>query len=457
MIFNQFQFLFIFLPAVLITFNAPRCEAARPYVLIAASMIFYGFSGIEHALVLASGILWVGCVSIPTAAVGSRAHLVVAVVPPLLALFYYKYLGFFIREVIGIDAGSSSETFDLFANILLPAGISFFTFQLVSFAVDRYRGDIEKAPNLRDFALYISFFPQLVAGPILRFRQVADALAGLQTFRLPIAGTSKAIAYVCLGLAAKVLIADTLNNYQAPLVAEPGAISSLGGLYIVFAYSFQIYFDFYGYSLIAIGLGIFFGFDFPKNFDRPYAALNPREFWRRWHMTLSYWIRDYLYMPLGGNRSYVCNILIVFTVCGLWHGAGWTFIVWGLYHGALVVAYRFTAPVWDQASRLLQRAATFTLISFGWILFLFDFQGIGNFAYSLAGLSPATVANPSLEMWIGLLIATFICFGVDFEAIAEDLSESRARSVFRSTVFAFLFVATLMFLDRSQTFIYFRF
>lgn len=457
MIFNQFAFLFIFLPTALIAFNAPRCESARPYVLIAASFIFYGYSGIEHAIVLACGVLWIYGVSCPANAVGSRVRLVIAVAPPLLALFYYKYLGFFIREVIGIDAGSSSETFDLFANILLPAGISFFTFQLVSFAVDRYRGDIGKAPSLRDFALYISFFPQLVAGPILRFRQVADALAGLQTFRLPMARTSTAIAYVCLGLAAKVLIADTLNNYQAPLVAEPGAISSLGGLYVVFAYSFQIYFDFYGYSLIAIGLGTLFGFDFPKNFDRPYAALNPREFWRRWHMTLSYWIRDYLYMPLGGNRSYVRNILIVFAVCGLWHGAGWTFIVWGLYHGALVVAYHVAAPAWDRVPRLVQRAATFTLVSIGWILFLFDFRGVRDFALSLAGLNPATAADPSLEMWIGLLVAALVCFRVDFEAIAENLSASPARSALRTTGFAFLFVATLMFLDRSQTFIYFRF
>jgi len=456
-IFNQFGFLFIFLPAALIAFSAPRCEAARPYVLIAASLIFYGYSGIEHALVLVCGILWVYCVSSPTTAVGSRARLVAAIVPPLLALFYYKYLGFFIREVIGIKAAGSSETFNLFANILLPAGISFFTFQLVSFAIDRYRGDIGKAPTLRDFALYISFFPQLVAGPILRFHHVADALAGLRAFRLPKQRTSKAIAYMCLGLAAKVLIADTLNDYQAPLVAYSGAISPVAALYVVFAYSFQIYFDFYGYSLIAIGLGTLFGFDFPKNFDRPYVALNPREFWRRWHMTLSYWIRDYLYLPLGGNCSYTRNIVIVFAICGLWHGAGWTFIVWGLYHGVLVVAYHLGAPAWDRVPRLLQGAATFTMVSLGWILFLFDFRGVGDFAFSLAGLNPVTVADPSLEMWIGLLVSALICFRVDFEAIAENLRGNQAQSAFRTVGFAFLFVATLMFLDRSHTFIYFRF
>lgn len=457
MIFNQFGFLFLFLPAVLGAFFLPRCEAARPYLLVAASLVFYGYSGIEHAVVLVCGILWVYAVSSSAKVVHNRARLAVAIVPPLLALFYYKYLGFFIRDVIGIAEGESSETFNLFANILLPAGISFFTFQLVSFAIDRYRGDIEKAPALRDFALYISFFPQLVAGPILRFHQVADAIARLRTFRLPVERTSKAIAYVCLGLTAKVLIADTLNDHQAPLIAEPGAISTVTALYVVFAYSFQIYFDFYGYSLIAIGLGTLFGFEFPKNFDLPYSSLNPREFWRRWHITLSYWIRDYLYLPLGGNRAYARNILIVFALCGLWHGAGWTFIVWGLYHGALVAAYHFGAPTWNRMPQLLQVAATFVLVSLGWILFLFDFQGVQDFALSLAGLSQPAVADPSGEMWIGLLVAALVCFRVDFEAIAENLSVAPARSALRTAGFAALFVATLMFLDRSHTFIYFRF
>lgn len=458
MIFNQFGFLFVFLPLVMIVFNAPRCEGIRPYLLIVASLVFYVYSGVEHTVVLSAGIVWVYCLSRVDSIVGNRTRLCITIVPPAVALFYYKYLGFFVREIIGIEVtAGGGEKFDLFANILLPAGISFFTFQLISFAIDRYRGEIREFPAFRDFALYISFFPQLVAGPILRFHHVADALARLKTFRLPQERISKAIGYVCLGLAAKVLIADTLDDYQAPLVAAPGGLPPVGALYVVFAYSFQIYFDFYGYSLIAIGLGTLFGFDFPRNFDRPYEALNPRDFWRRWHITLSYWIRDYLYLPLGGNEKYARNILIVFALCGLWHGAGWTFIAWGLYHATLVILYHVADPVWNRLPKVLQRGATFTLVSLGWILFLFDFQGVMDFAASLAGLNPATVAAPGLEAWISVLVAALVCFRVHFEAVAENLRRGRAASAVRTTAFSCLFVATLLFLDRSHTFIYFRF
>ncbi|MFQ5763502.1 MAG: MBOAT family O-acyltransferase [Rhodospirillales bacterium] len=457
MIFNQFEFLFLFLPAVLIAFNAPRCGGLRPLLLVSASFVFYGLSGIEHAVVLATGIVWVYLWTRGDAIVGSKAWLVIAVVPPVGALFYYKYLGFFLRELVGADIATGGETFELFANIVLPAGISFFTFQLVSFAIDRYRDEIDNVPRLELFALYISFFPQLVAGPILRYRHVADGLARLSRFSLSSERASKAIGYICLGLAAKVLIADTLSNYQAPLIDMPGGLSVTASVFVVFAYSFQIYFDFYGYSLIAIGLGALFGFDFPKNFDRPYEALNPRDFWRRWHLTLSYWIRDYLYLPLGGNEAYARNILIVFALCGLWHGAGWTFIVWGLYHAALVVLYHITRSAWNQVPDLVQTAATFILVSLGWVLFLFDFQGVGDFTLSLLGLNPVTVADPTLEMWAALAVAALICFRARFESIAESLEERLIASMARTAGFAGLFVVTLLFLDRSQTFIYFRF
>ena len=457
MIFNQFEFLFVFLPLVLIAFFWPRCNGLRPYLLITASFVFYGLSGLEHAIVLAAGILWVYVCARTDKIVQNEIWLFATVTPPVAALFYYKYLGFFMRDVFGIYPAQGSEVFDLFSNIILPAGISFFTFQLVSFAIDRYRGDIAKVPALPQFALYISFFPQLVAGPILRFHQVAQSLSQLREFSLSQERASKAIGYICLGLAAKVLIADTLNNYQVLLVATPGGLSSVSAVYVIFAYSFQIYFDFYGYSLIAIGLGTLFGFDFPKNFDRPYEALNPQDFWRRWHKTLSYWIRDYLYLPLGGNKAYARNILIIFVVAGLWHGAGWTFIVWGLYHAALVVLYHFTRPLWDDFPALIQKVSTFLLVSLGWVLFIFDFQGVGEFSFSLLGLNAVTVQNPPLEAWVGLAIAAVVCFGSNFETLAENIRREFRISAVRTAGFAGLLVTTLFFLDRSHTFIYFRF
>ena len=438
-------------------FYLPGARALRPYLLIGASFVFYGLSGMEHAMVLLAGILWVYFMVRSDAITGNLPRLVIAVVPPVAALFYYKYLGFVIRQFLDLENGVPDESFDMFANIVLPAGISFFTFQLVSFAIDRYRGHVPELPRFRHFMLYVSFFPQLVAGPILRFHQVEESLRRLREFNLPFCEASKAIGYICLGLAAKVLIADSLSNYQAPLVADPGGLSAIAGIYVVLAYSFQIYFDFYGYSLIAIGLGALFGFQFPKNFDRPYEALNERDFWRRWHLTLSYWIRDYLYLPLGGNERYLRNILIVFVLCGLWHGAGWTFIVWGLYHAVMVLCYHLTARWWDLAPRLVQQAVTFALVSLGWILFLFDFSEVRLFADSLLGIASVTQPDPGLEMWAMLILAAWACFGLRFEAMAETLKDGTTATLRRSAGYALLFVAVLIFLDRSQTFIYFRF
>ena len=223
------------------------------------------------------------------------------------------------------------------------------------------------------------------------------------------------------------------------------------------AYSFQIYFDFFGYSLTAIGLGLLFGFHLPQNFARPYEAANPREFWRRWHMTLSFWIRDYLYVPLGGNGHYVRNILIVFAICGLWHGAGWTFIVWGLFHGALVVIYHQFGSAWDRLPRLVQQAGTFTLVSLGWCLFQFDFSELDAFLASLSGLSAVRQEDPNAEMWLMLGLSAMACFGFPVERWTEALRAGRWASAVQTAAAATMLVASLLFFDRSGTFIYFRF
>jgi alginate O-acetyltransferase complex protein AlgI len=456
MIFNDFAFLFLFLPAVLAVFFLPPLRWARPWTLLLASFVFYGLSGLEHAIALAAGIVWVYLISGSKGAAGNRLRLLAAIILPALALIYYKYTGFLIASLFGIDA-SAGEDFSLFRNVVLPAGISFFTFQLIAFAIDRYRGDVPNVPRFGLFALYVSFFPQLVAGPILRYHEVDAPLHGLRSFRLAASAAAQAIALIALGLAAKVLIADTLHHYIAAWRAQPGALGSVTAIYVLFAYSFQIYFDFYGYSLAAIGLGMLFGFSFPDNFRRPYEALNPREFWRRWHRTLSYWIRDYLYMPLGGNERYRRNIVIIFAACGLWHGAGWTFVIWGLYHAALVLAYHAGAKRWDALPRLVQIVITFVLVSAGWTLFMFDFAGIAAFARSLAGFGTAQLAGPSPEHWAFLAIATAVCFVPSFEAMARRAGEVGRASLARAAGYACLAVAVMVFIDRSQDFIYFRF
>ena len=210
--------------------------------------------------------------------------------------------------------------------------------------------------------------------------------------------------------------------------------------------------------MVAIGLGKIFGFDFPANFTRPYSAANPRDFWRRWHITLSYWIRDYIYRPLGGNRHYLLNIAIVFAIAGLWHGAGWTFIVWGLYHAALVIGYHLSARWWDRLPMLVQQAANFTLVSIGWLLFVFSWADLAQFATSIThAFNGAGGLGTSLEMWLVVAIAALVCFGVHFERLIHADPRSLLHTASYSAGLGVLLVTTFMFIDRSQSFIYFRF
>lgn len=444
MIFNDFAFLGIFLPATLMAFHlAPRLW--RRDVLLLAGLVFYGVSGLEHLAVLVLGMAWTYALSCGPTFVGSRWRLSLAIAGPLIALAWYKYARFFAANV--------GAEFSLLQHVLLPAGISFFTFEFISYAIDRYRGRIQEPPGFRPFALYVSFFPHLVAGPILRFPEVAEPIARLAEFRLGRRDVEEAIGFIALGLAAKVLLADSLDNLAAPLAAEPGALRTSAAAYVTLAYSFQIYFDFYGYSLVAIGLGKLFGFRLPDNFRRPYESLNPRDFWRRWHMTLSFWIRDYLYLPLGGNRAYRRNILIVFALCGLWHGAGWNFIAWGLWHALLVLGYGAAAPLWDRMPALVQRAATFLLVSLGWLLFLYDFDGAWRLAQSLLGLGSGDGPQATPWMWAMLGVAALCCFAVHPERLAEG---PRRRAGYTLALAASFFGAVLFF-DQSQSFIYFRF
>ncbi len=456
MIFNQYAFVFAFLPLVLVAFYFPRAATLRVPILVVASFAFYSVSGFQHAVMLFAVIVWVYFLTRAPTVKGSRIRLIATITPPLLALIYGKYLGFLLSSFLAIT-NLPSEPFGIFENILLPAGISFYTFHLLSFAIDRYRGDIPESPPFERFTAYIAFFPQLVAGPIVRYHQMGGYLERLPQFRLTTEDAARGIAHICIGMTAKVLLADTLDAHLAAYVADPGSLSVLTSLYVVAAYSFQIYFDFFGYSLVAIGLGLLFGIRLPQNFDRPYEARNPREFWRRWHMTLSFWIRDYLYIPLSGNRRYVRNILIVFAICGFWHGAGWTFLAWGVFHGVLVVVYHRFSRVWDSLPILLQQGLTFALVSLGWTLFLFDFSELRQFMISLAGLAPVHQADPNIGMWTMLAIAALACFAFPYERWAEGIGDGRLTVLARTAGCAIMLVWTLLFFDRSSDFIYFRF
>ncbi len=225
---------------------------------------------------------------------------------------------------------SVRSSFVFFLNVTIPAGVSFYTFHILSYSLDVSRGRIKIERNPLKMALYVTFFPQLIAGPIPRYWQIESQLEKLRNVNALKPDIVRGIKYVSYGLFFKVFVADRLFVWQDTIfypcfnsAARVGQLSSLDALFNILAYSYRIYFDFWAYSIIAIGLGKFFCIDLPRNFDEPYISLSPKEFWRRWHMTLSFWLKDYVYLPLGGNKRYVRNIIVIFLACGLWHGAGW--------------------------------------------------------------------------------------------------------------------------------------
>lgn len=378
MVFSSIIFLFYFLP-VAVTVHSIVPKNFRNTWLLTCSLVFYTWGVGAFVLVMIASILvnyGLGRWAAAARRQGRPDHLKWAVISAVVLnvglLAVFKYAGFAFAQLNSILTVLGAPALP-HLDILLPIGVSFFTFQSMSYVFDVSRGD---APAQRDplaFALYIALFPQLVAGPIVRYAGIASALTQR---RVTVEGLSEGLQRFAWGLIKKVVIADAL----APIAEAgfaPGAAQELGALAAwtaLLAYTLQIYFDFSGYSDMAIGLGRALGFRFPENFDRPYSAASVTEFWRRWHMTLSNWFRDYVYIPLGGRRCAPLivqrNLWIVFLLTGLWHGAAWTFIAWGAYHGSLLVLERATGGRMHTGQwRPAFRALTLLLVMLGWVLF----------------------------------------------------------------------------------------
>jgi alginate O-acetyltransferase complex protein AlgI len=377
MVFSSSTFVFFFLPAVLAAYHlAPR--SARNGLLVVASLGFYawGAGGFVFALLLSVAVNYVigARLERKVDAGDTRAAkrlLAVGVVLNVALLGWFKYANL---AVDTWNAGLAAAGLPAlpWADVLLPIGISFFTFHSLSYLVDVYRGTARHLVSPIDFALYITFFPQLIAGPIVRFHEIRDQLVRrTETFDAFAAGVYR----FSFGLAKKVVIADTVAPLaNAAFGLPPDQLNTQAALLGLLAYTVQLYFDFSGYSDMALGLALMFGIRFPENFDRPYASRSITEFWRRWHMSLSRWFRDYLYIPLGGNRGSTAatyrNLVIVFLVTGLWHGANWTFVAWGGYHGLLLLLERATGVARTGAPRSRAwQPVTIGLVMLGWVLF----------------------------------------------------------------------------------------
>ena len=460
MLFSSNVFLFAFLPVVLaVYYMVPR--ALRNPVLLVVSLIFYGWGEPVYLLLMLAAIflnygfgLWIS--TLRRKGRGAKTVLAAGVTANLLLLGYFKYASFLMSAIAALFPGLGSISIP---QVELPIGISFYIFQSMSYIIDVYRDDAPAQKNPLTFGTYVALFPQLIAGPIVRYRDVAEQLSSR---RENMRDFSSGVLLFITGLSKKVLLANPMGEAWLLLQNETGPSAAWVGLA---AYSLQIYFDFSGYSDMARGLGRMFGFEFLENFRYPYISSSVTEFWRRWHISLSTWFREYVYIPLGGNRRgkgrQILNLLIVWFLTGLWHGASWNFALWGLYYACLLILEKlFLLRVLEKLPKLVTHLYTLLAVMTGWALFYFeDLGALGAFWGRL--WTPAAASSGSLPLIVSYLpmmaVAAFAA-----TPIPASMAAKRNTPVYRFVKAAIAACAMLLCVGAlaSQSynpFIYFRF
>ena len=398
MVFSSILFITRFLPLVLaIYFIVPK--RIRNLVLFLSSILFYAWGEPVYILLMCFTITVdyvFGIIIDKQISAGkknkAKVSLVAAVAINLLLLGYFKYANFTISTINSLTGAGIAAI-----RLALPIGISFYTFQSLSYVIDVYRGDTKVQKNILDFGTYVTLFPQLIAGPIVRYRTVAEEMQGRVENR---ADFARGISRFIFGLGKKVLLANNAGLLWDSVNALTASEMSVGSFWLgILAYTFQIYFDFSGYSDMAIGMGLMFGFHFDENFNYPYIAKSITEFWRRWHISLSTWFKEYVYIPLGGNRAGIAkqirNIVIVWMLTGFWHGASWNFVAWGLYYGVILIFEKvFLLKIIEKMPKVARHLYTMFLVIIGWVLFSFDsFKKGAEFIAGMFGLGGYSVIN----------------------------------------------------------------
>ena len=411
MVFSSLTFLMLFLPAVLlIYFAVPR--QGKNAVLFIFSLLFYAWGEpIYVGLMIFSTVLDYTCGWLVEKYRGTskqKIGLLISVFTNLSLLFFFKYTDFFIgtiNTVFGTDIAM--------LNLPLPIGISFYTFQTMSYTIDVYRGDAKVQKNILSFGAYVSLFPQLIAGPIVRYQDVADQL-NERTHSFDRFGDG--VKRFVTGLGKKVLLANNIGLlWDAISKTAAENLTTLAAWLGIIAFAFQIYFDFSGYSDMAIGLGKMFGFEFLENFNYPYTSKSVTEFWRRWHISLGTWFRDYIYIPLGGNRKglpiQIRNIAIVWLLTGFWHGASWNYVLWGVFYGLLLMAEKLFLLKWlKKAPAFVGHIYTMFAVLFGWVLFAFEDFGKGvAFLKTMFGGGAGFISNSTLYQILSYLPLLIVC------------------------------------------------
>jgi alginate O-acetyltransferase complex protein AlgI len=471
MLFSSVTFLFYFLPCFLALYYLLPWKNGT---LLIGSLIFYAWGEPRFVpLLMLSALLNYGFGYAIGRAEGARRNLLwLGIGANLAALAYYKYAGFFVSSWNAISTPWQGAI--AVPEIVLPLGISFFTFQGISYLIDVYRRDIEVQSSFWRFAMYKAMFPQLIAGPIVRYSQIADEI---ETRTVDNSRFVRGLQQFIIGLAQKVLIANTVALTADQIFAViPGNLPIATAWLGIACYSIQIFYDFAGYSNMAIGIGHMLGFTYPPNFQNPYAANSVTQFWRRWHISLSTWFRDYLYIPLGGNRGTGArtyfNLALVFVLCGLWHGAAWTFILWGLWHGILLVIERLgLSDLLARLPRVIGHLYTLVMVMLGWVLFRADsVSHAWEYWCAMFGLQPLDGPAHPWQMYgtnstlLALAVGFALAILPAFKSAAEQRDGQSAgkrlmHTVVKPAALALGFALCVLSLasDTYNPFIYFRF
>lgn len=413
MLFSSTVFLFLFLPAVLILYYiGPR--KVRNLILFVFSLIFYAWGEPVYVFLMIGStvVAYITGLLADKTVKGRKAwvpkvSLIVAILWNMGLLLFFKYTDFFINN--------ANDIFGLHIKLLglkLPIGISFYSFQTLSYVIDVYRGDVKAQKNYLTLGTYVALFPQLIAGPIVRYKDVAEQMKNRKE---TMGNFAAGVHRFTIGLGKKVLLANSIGALFDTISSTPQSEMSVTAAWLgIIAYTFQIYFDFSGYSDMAIGLGKMFGFDFLENFNYPYISDSITEFWRRWHMSLSSWFRDYVYIPLGGNRKgklrQCVNIMIVWFLTGFWHGANWNFMIWGVYFGVILLCEKlFLLKALTKIPKFIGHIYALILIVIGWGIFAFDDFGklTQNFK-NMFGISDISFINDQAVAWLATYALTFV-------------------------------------------------
>lgn len=470
MLFSSITFLFIFLPLTLLLYYLVPFRM-KNYVMLAASLIFYAWGEpVYIILMILSIILNYFCgQDIYEKRDNARAmkmSLMFGVVMNLLILGFFKYYGLLmdtINAILPIDIP--------YRVLALPIGISFYTFQAMSYLIDVYRKEVKPQENVLYFALYISMFPQLIAGPIVRYIDIEEQL---KERSINSTKFGEGAMYFIRGLAKKVVLANTFGSiYEQVAAMQMGSFSTLTAWVGAIAYAFQIYFDFGGYSDMAIGLGKMFGFEFLPNFNYPYIAKSITDFWRRWHISLSTWFREYVYIPLGGNRCtpsrHILNLLIVWMLTGLWHGAQWNFMFWGLYYGVILILEKY---LWgskiEKLPAAVQHIYAFVLVLFGWVFFFSPTLGYaGQYLKVMFGIGAKGIFDKQgffmiFTNWLLIVIAILASAPRGYKLLKKITGcwqSEEVRAIVTCAVYIAMFLLCIAFLvtETYNPFLYFRF